>query len=159
MAQSDICLGDSCLRLRSCCPLTIYLCPTTQTWQLSTPAKSWSKVSIPSHSNSLEEPRDPVTAPQQRGAGTNTQPSSNLLNHRSCFSSKHPIMPLEAAQSRQCWKGRGSQSLEMLGEPSHIPPLPQPKPLCCDPLPLCLWASSCPSDSFSLRAPEGPSRT
>lgn len=133
MAQSDICLGDICLRLKSRCPLTIYLCPTTQTWQLSIPAKSWSKVSLPSHSNSLEKPRDLVTASRQRGAGTNTQSSSNLLNHRSCFSSKHPTVPLEAAQRRRCWKGRGCQ---MLGEPSYAPPLPQPKPLCCDPLPL-----------------------
>lgn len=64
---------------------------------------------------------------RQSGAAPNSWSSSNLLNHRSCFSRKHPTVPSEAAPSTRSWNGRDSQGCEMLWEQSHIPPLPQLK--------------------------------
>lgn len=79
------------------------------------------------HPAAAWEPTDSVTAPQQRGAGTNSWSSSNLLNHHSCFPSKHPTVPSEPARRTRRWKGRGFRSREMLWEPSHSPALPQLK--------------------------------
>lgn len=124
-------------------------------WQLSIPANGRRKASFLPCCNSLEEPMDSVTAPQQRGAGTNSWSSSNLLNHHSCFSSKHPTMPSEAVWRMRRWKGRASQSWEMLWEPSHIPTQLQLKANHCTvtaaalhTCPLCFRASSWPSVLF-----------
>lgn len=158
MAQSDIRLGDSCLCLKSCCPLTIYRCPHNSDVATVRTCK-WLKQSL--FPSTLQQPGRAhgfVTAPQQRGAGTNSWSSSNLLNHHSCFSSKHPTMPSEAARRMRRWKWRRSRSQEMLWEPSRIPPLPQLKANRCavtaaalHARPLCLRASSRPSAFFPCK--------